>query len=249
MENENQITLHLKNTKPVKLLELAEAFSSIADEYENTEFDSQLLPATIKPELFVTKVREGSIIADLQVCAIGAIDFAIKYGPQIYAFIKDLKGICDFYAGKTSQKPDISSRTLQNVQKICAPIANDSGSVFLISGNNNTVNITLDSKSAQTISKNITTELSSKQSSFSIENEVRLSWYQTKKDFRSKTGDRAIITSLHPKPLRTTFANSYIKESIFHEDLYQKEYIADVLVERIETGEAVSYQILKIHAL
>jgi hypothetical protein len=81
-----------------------------------------------------------------------------------------------------------------------------------------------------------------------IREQVLLYWYQARKDLKSQTGDKAVIESIDPKPVKTIFVNEDIKTRVLFESQnpFKLAYIVDVAIETIDNRPVV-YKILHVH--
>jgi hypothetical protein len=63
--NEIGISIEIKNTQPIELIDLTESFVGFADEYKRSVAISDPAAPPEEVKLYVKQIRTGSIIADL----------------------------------------------------------------------------------------------------------------------------------------------------------------------------------------
>lgn len=255
MQDDQKLRIHIENTKPIELVDLTNSFFSIADEYERfvlTEY-GELKKEEIK--LYVQEIKTGSIIADL----IGGITPALPIIqhltqiPPIINFGQYLKKGYDYLLGKTEEKPNFIKANYKNFSGFVEPIAKDNAAQININTvveNQNPIFIfsltSLDANAAQNAAQREIGML--REPSTGLNKNVVLYWYQAKKDVASQTGDRVIIESIYPFPVKVIFDNETVKSAMLLgiENPFTSAYIVDVAVETIG-GKPILYKIINMH--
>ena len=249
----DKLEITIQNSRPVELFDLTYSFLGFADEYKRMISLQGDAFAAREVRLYVQEIRSGSIIADLVALA----PFALPLMDNANTIIDFGKYLGDGFSnllGKTEEKIRLSKASLENFSRIVAPIARDNGSqlniqpvIETINIQNQTININCTEANAiQNIVRQEIERLS--EPSTGLHENVVLYWYQTRNDARSQAGDRAVIESIHPGPVRTIFNREVIKAEILQEEsnIFKYGYIGDVQVETVR-GIPVLYKITAIH--
>ncbi len=247
-EETSGLIIELKNKKPVELFDLTNSFYGVASEY--TLFVGRECPALLEEEikLYIKDIKSGSIWAELvNGVAPLALPF-IEHTTAIVSFAGYLKTGYDYLLGKTNSKPDLTKINYENLSKILEPVAKDSAAQFnigtLINDGQLTV-LSFDSVDANAIQNAITRELRKlKVPITGIKEKVLLYWYQARNDTATKAGDKSIIESIFPSPVKTIINTEDMKTKMFRgeENPFLSAYIVDVVVETIE-GKPALYRV------
>jgi hypothetical protein len=252
---EAKLTIEIKNERPVELVDLTTSFLSLAEEYRrfvaaHPEFDD-----TVGVKLYVKEIRTGSIVADVIAMAAVGIPMALPYiteSNHLIEFGKHLKTTYDYFLGRRQlQQPlSLEKQDLKLLSSFVEP--KDQGSqlnLIASEGGNVVVNINITSQEAnatQNLIGRYLTEL--KEPETRLHEKVLLYWYQARPDLERPVGDRAIIESISPAPVKTIFADESIKAAMNLSDPnpFLSAYIVDVFVDTIKARPAV-YKILGVH--
>ena len=252
MPDEPKITLEIKNQRPIELTDLTKSFLAFADEYTRCSSTREDAVADRDVRLYIKEIRTGSIIADLQSMAPYALPF-VENAQHIFHFVQYLKTAYDSLLGKITDKPKLDRINYENLANILEPIAKDSGSQLNIGAINvNTtapIYLNYGSIEANAIQNAARRELDAlKEPSTGIHGKVLLYWYQARNDPKSKSGDKAIIESLHAGPVKAIFVNESIKAKLLtaSENPFTMAYVVDVAVETIN-GKPALYRILEMY--
>jgi hypothetical protein len=253
MGDEMKMTIVIKNTEPVELMDLTLSLGSLADEYKKflIKNESALDPDAVK--LYIKEIRTGSIITDLVACAPIGLPF-IEHAATIVKYAKYLNDIYGFLTGKSDKPKDVIEKTTyQNLSNIVEPIAKDKSSQFNIGAINVTGNITIDmhlnsleANAAQNTARKEIEKL--KEPDTKPHTQVLMYLYQARNDLSSTTGDKAIIESIHSGPVKTVFANEDVKSKVLSDksNLFKRAFVVDAAVETI-SGIPKLYRISEIH--
>lgn len=251
MDNIAILTIEIKNSRPVELLELTQSFQSFADEYKRylLKQDEPLIADDIK--LYIKEIRSGSIITDLIALSTISLPF-VENANSIIGFVGYLKNAYDFLTGKSEVKPDLEKVNYENLSRFIEPVAKDNASQIncstVINGNV-TLTINLDSPSANAAQNVASREIQSlKEPTTGFKEKVLLYWYQARNDPKSTTGDKAIIESIHKGPIKAMFAHAGIKAKMLldAENPFIHAFVVDVAVETINEKPAF-YKIIDVH--
>ena len=154
--------------------------------------------------------------------------------------------------GRSKANGELPRRTIENVVKIVEPVAKDSASQFTVSTTiQGDVNIhlhlnSLKANAAQNAARRRLDDLKSPVTG--LHERVVLYLHQARNDAQSSVGDRAVIESLSPTPVKLVFSTEAAKQSVVHSDEnpFTSAYIVDVQVETIR-GRPALYKVLRIH--
>ena len=253
------LKVRIANTKPVELLDLTTSLTAMADEYKRHLDASGVELEDKQVHLFIKEVRSGSIEIDL----IDLVNYASVTGAAVVAgnfnavveFAKTLKQGFDWLAGRTSVVPEMATdrQRLKNYVNMVEPIAKDNGSQIIIAPEVNgqvtgDININVLYTDANALQNTAARQIAAlKEPVSGLKEKVLLRWYQTRNSLEN-TGDRAIIESIHPRPLKAIFNSPAIKRSMLQlsENLYSQAFIVDVMVDTIE-GSPKLYKIMEMH--
>lgn len=253
MGDEMKMTIEIKNTEPVELMDLTLSLGSLADEYKKflVKNESALDPDAVK--LYIKEIRTGSIITDLVACAPIGLPF-VEHAATIVKYAKYLNDIYGFLTGKSDKPKDVIEKTTyQNLSNIVEPIAKDKSSQFNIGAINVTGNVTvnlnmssLEANAAQNSARKEIEKL--KEPNTKPHTQVLMYLYQARNDLSSTTGDKAIIESIHSGPVKTVFSNEDIKSKVLSDksNLFKKAFVVDASVETI-AGVPRLYRISEIY--
>lgn len=253
MGEEMKMTIEIKNTEPVELMDLTLSLGSLADEYKKflVKNESALDPDGVK--LYIKEIRTGSIITDLVACSPMALPF-VEHAATVVKYAKYLNDIYGFLTGKSNKPKDVIEKsTYQNLTNIIEPVAKDKGSQFnlgaLTINGGVTVNLNLSSLEANAAQNTARKEIEKlKTPDTGLHPQVLMYVYQARNDLSSTTGDKAIIESIHSGPVKTVFATEEIKSKVLSDkaNLFKRAFVVDAAVETI-SGTPKLYRISEVH--
>jgi len=250
MEDSVKLSIEIKNTEPLELIDVTRSLMSLADEYKRflAKSTTEIDPDSVK--LYITNLNSGSLLAEL-------IPFApymlpiVQYSTTIIDYAKYLKVLYDYFTGKTKELLEHPDKTsLQNVSDIVEPIAKDKGSQFNLgainASGNVAITVNLNSLEANAVQNAARREIERiREPDRGIHNKVLMYLYQARDDLTSTTGDKAVIESISPNPVKTVFMSETIKAKVLL-DPFKKVFIVDVAVETINNVPKL-YRILELH--
>ena len=253
MSDNVKLRIEIKNTEPVELMDLTHSLSSLADEYRKFLSKTETMVDTDNVKLYVKEIKTGSIITELTALAPLALPF-VEHTVTLIKYAEYLKTMFEYLTGKTGKpKEAIEKQTFQNLANIIEPVAKDKGSQFNIGAmtvnGDVTVNISLSSLEANAAQNTARREVERLLEPVTgLHTQVLMYLFQARNDMSSTTGDKAIIESLHPGPVKTVFANERIKSKVLSDEsnLFKKAFIVDVSVETI-AGVPKLYRVSEIH--
>ncbi len=243
-----RLTVEIMNHRPLELADMTRGFLGLAEEFQHFIERDEPETAAGEVKLYIQEIRSGSIIADLVAVSPQLIQ-SVSHINAVINFGKHLKNAYGYLTGKSESKPRLDKESYQNLANLVEPIANDHGSQLNIGIINGPVHISLNSTDANAAQNSARKELEKlKEPNSSMHEKVVLYWYQARADTTSKAGDRGIIESISPNPVKVICVSDAIKlQMIFEqENPFKEAYIVDVVVETIK-GKPALYKIIAIH--
>lgn len=254
MQTDQRLRIEINNDKPVELTDLTKSFQSAADEYKKFMESEGIELKKENVTLYIQEIKSGSIITDL--IAISPLLLPLMANMSnvatIIQFGQHLKKGYDFLLGRTNQRPNFSKANYENFSGFVEPIAKDNASqlnIYTVINEKPAIVFNLNSVDANAAQNAAKREIGMINEPIAgLHRNVVLFWYQVKKDMASKTGDRVIIESISPNPVKAIFDNEMVKTEIVlgAENPLTAGYLVDVSVETI-MGKPVLYKILNLH--
>jgi hypothetical protein len=251
------LTVEINNRKPIELVDLTNSFLSLGEEYKRFIGLHPEFSEAPDVRLYIKEIKTGSVKADLIALATSTGTFVaplLSDANSVIGFAKHLKTAFDYFLGRAEQKPTLHNTEYGNLSNILEPVAKDNGSqINFITQNidNRTVYQTfkLDSHEANEAQNLIAKEqLQLKAPETQPHKKKVLYWYQARNDMLSRAGDRGIIESISPSPVKIEFEDEAAKDAMLHGlvNPFLTGYVVDVVVETIQ-GRPVLYKVVKYH--
>lgn len=225
----------------------AKSLNALADSYldfANSRTEIYPIPSKLK----IADVRHKCIEIDLfpQLMAVAAVGAdAIS---NTLDFIEHLKNIWNFFRGKQSSFVPTLKQS-QSFKDIVAPVAQGQSIQFNGCTFNGNVVITADTQTANEMISRADDHISQLNlSSEKYRERVLLNIFQAR-DSSSNKGDRAIVSEIYPKPVKTTFESPFVKNQILHPkdgNIFDKKYLVDIGIV-YKNGKPKEYRVSKIH--
>jgi hypothetical protein len=246
------LTVEIHNKRPLELIDLTKSLLAVGEEYRRFVTMHPEAADASEVKLCVKEVRSGSAIFDLiPVVAAGVLPFVHETN-SIVSFGRFLSAAYSYLTGKSETKPDLQKADLTNLNITIEPVAKDNGAqINFITVVNNTIHhdTSINSHEANEAQNVISRELAQlKEPETNSHKKAVLYWYQARDDARSKAGDRGIIESISPSPVKIEFDGEQIKDAMLHglENPFRTAYIVDVDIETIN-GKPVLYKTTRYH--
>ncbi|MBI2240786.1 MAG: hypothetical protein HYU59_08290 [Magnetospirillum gryphiswaldense] len=247
--DEIKLSIEIKNSKPVELLDLTNAFTSLSEQYERFVQRGEYAVNGADTRLYIKEIRSGSIIADLVSMAPQAA-FLVGHSQELIDFAKDLKNVYDFFLGKSGNEPQRTAGELNDCAQILQPVAKDGGSQMNLSVvvNGNVVqNVYMDSLQANTVRSRVDNHIALQRLPEAGTHEKQtFYWYQARNDTKSATGDKGVIEAISRSAVKVIFANEKVKLDMIGDRVFQLAFIVDVEVQTI-SGKPAVYKVLNVH--
>lgn len=248
---EARLTIEIKHSHPVELIDFTRAFLSVADEYRRYVKLQSGVAIADDVRLFIKGMRSGSIITDLVALSQTGLPF-MENSVTVLDFSKYLFTAITFLTGKSDNRPDFTKTNLENISQLLEPIAKDNAAQInfqtIINGD---VNITFNTNSLEAKAAQHTAEREIKAMKDPVtgyHDLVVLYWFQARNDLAGGTGDRAIIESISKNPIKTICATPETKSAMIHDqgNFFNTAFLVDVNIETID-DKPVLYKIIKVH--
>ena len=248
-ESGSVLTVEIKNTRPVELLDLTASLQALAysfREYANERGDP--LPDNI--QLYVSELRTGSIIAQLSALAEQA-QWVLDHVEILAGFVSNTQDVVSFFLGRdTKSATTPSKQQAAHVSSIVEPIAKDGGSQINISINGPVTfapTIVLNSLEANALQNSVKRYLGAQLPATMVKPDEVMTLEQVKNSAKSRTGDRGIIETISDRAVKLQFLSDESKRKVLelHENPFQCAFLVDVEV-RSAGGKPVLYRILDV---
>lgn len=240
-ENGGILRVKYSPSRSVELMDFVKSCMALASEYN--DFAKSRGAADCR--LFIKEVRHGSIELDLVSfeTVVGAVQQVLPIAEAANVFVDFLGHVrmtWKWLVSGAHEKPEkpFGSKTLSNISDFVNPIAKDSGATVML----NIVNVegdvnapisfgTQEANVAQNVIRRIGQELGSPNVR-RVEQTV-LKWHQTRNDVRTTAGNKAIIESISPEPVRTVFSDRNLQTLLLsvNENIYKCLWLVDVTAE------------------
>lgn len=254
---ETILTVEINNKRPIELVDLTTSFLSLGEEYKRFVGLHPEFSESPDVRLYIKEIRTGSVKADLMALAatmIPVVTPLLSQTNSLIGFAKHLKTAYDYFLGKAETKPILHNTEYGNLTAIVEPVAKDNGSqINFITQHidNRTIyqDFKLDSHEANEAQNLIAKErLLLKAPETQPHRKKVLYWYQARNDMQSRAGDRGIIESIAPSPIKIEFEDDAAKDAMLHglANPFLTGYVVDVAVETIQ-GKPVLYKVVGYH--
>lgn len=251
MDRQSLLRVEIKNTQPVELNDLTVSLASLAAQFRRYAEANAYDIEGDELRLYVQEIKSGSIIAELVALA-STTPMLLQHASAVVGFVKDLKNLYEFFAGKTpgAVQPQKEPKDLRNAAGILQTVVRDERGQIKISaaeGGKVVVNLHLSSLEANAIQNRVNNSLARMGQAVSgTHTEQLFVWYQARDENKSKAGDKGVISSISPRPVKVRFKSEEVKARMFEDPLFTLAYVVDVDVQSIN-GKPALYTILTIH--
>lgn len=245
------MTIKFDHRGPIELMELTEALTAVGQDFRywaDRSGDASLEPGT---RLYVREIRAGSIIVEMIALA-SALRPAIEGGLSILAFAKDVSSALRYFqSGEGTPPATLDGKRAEHLSRLLAPVAETAGNSLTIStGDGSPVSVTqifLDSNNANA-AQNRARQLKALEARpvEGVHTGVLFYWFQVRDQRESGgVGDRGVIESIAPYPVKVRFADESLKQPMLGEALFTRAYVVDVRAETVR-GKVMLYTILAL---
>ena len=257
------IQVRLETTEPIELRDFIGAFASIGSEY--ARFIKRDHPdLSDDARMYVSQVRQGSIIADL-IPMVMPILQAADYTLIVDQFVKRVGDIIQSYQTPNAQPTGMGKSAIKDAMQGLAAIANDPNgraniSSVYVEGSVSKVRaaITFDTDQARTALGNMREHVRMIEHHEDLNKKmVLMKFFQSNlrdAELQTRSGMQVIIQSVDARPKPLVYASELAKERIAHEiagddrNIYKKGFYVDVVVDM--AGDRVAaYKVTNFHSI
>ncbi|WP_454907592.1 hypothetical protein [Variovorax gossypii] len=252
----NKLEVTINNVRPVVLTDLTLALLGVGQQFERFIENETTEQHGVGTELYVKDVRSGSIIIDLVAQALPLAPL-LWSGGTLSEWLSYAKGVIEWLGGKLKDKPkDLTKQDLKQWNNILEPVAKDPGSQMTFGHVEGGVTIhqyIVSSEQANAAQNRIKRELAVLDEPRDDKQRKRImTWYQTRFDEESPSGNKAIIESISKGPVKVIFENNAERKAMLEQDprfrkpWHRLAYLVDVDVQTIN-GTPKLYTITKVY--
>jgi len=256
--SEVSLTVRIDNTRPVEITDLGRSLQALGKQYEEFVVSHGYDHTPANAQLYISHLETGSIIITLQTFLEQA-SFLLKHIEVLGGFVANLNDIVnfllgqDFAEGNGETKTPVTRTDAQRISDIVEPVAKDGGSKLSISVVGNTAPVTVnafivESEKANAVQNSARRFLGpSIPTQGQFEHEV-MYLQQIRGDLKSKVGDRGVIETISPKPVKLHFMTPEVKAKVLDkpENPFKMAYIVDGQASAVE-GKPALYKITAVH--
>lgn len=238
-----KLEIKFSNVNPMQLSDLSQSLLAIGNQYEKfieNEADEEFFGSS---ELYIKEVRNGSIIIELVTHSLPILPLLWE-GGSLLEWANQVSDTFQWLLGEAKNAPkELQKSDLKQWGNIIEPIAKDNGSQLnfnVYDGGNVVFNVSLNSLQASAAGYKITRELEKlEEPDDHVQKRKVMYWNQTKFDYESHTGDKAIIESISDKPIKVIFENNAVKKAMlkgdqrFNKPWNELAYLVDVKVQTV----------------
>ncbi len=253
---DTKLEITINNSKPVELAGLTLSLLNVSFLYEKFIEGESATEMGASSELYIREVRSGSIVVELMTQSLPLVPLLWE-GGGLTQWVDYIKSTADWLTGKLSAPPrDQSKKELNALHSIVDPVARDNAAQMniMVSDRGTVINqFILDSEQANALQNSIRREIEKRDEPDSkVQKNKVMTWYQTKFERGTTTGDRAIIESISKRPVKVLFDNDAVKRKMLIRDerfgrgWHELAYVVDVRVETI-AGVPKAYTVVRFH--
>ncbi len=249
MDSNHILQVHLYNSKPVEVTDLADMMVALSNEYSSF---CKKRGAAGESKLYVSEVRKGSVIVDL--IAISSAVALIENFNSIVEFGGHIKSAYEYLRGITSDRPsDVDVETFRNFKKIVEPSCKDANSritISVVDSPNSLINVMMDGVSHDaSVVKNASDAKDDMENLPSILKEPKVVLYLSQlRNSGDSVGDRGIVENFSKSPKKLISVDDSFKRAVLDssDNAFNYGYVVDVEVSKIG-DRIVAYRIMKYH--
>ena len=268
------LILTIDTEEPIEIGDFVGEFTSLSNQYEKF-FHDRYPDSDGEAEVFVTQVKEGSIVAHLVphwkaiagtlsgvgIATVTAFE-VIERANALEEFVERWRGRLGHYFKKGGRDPEATKSDLKDWHNTVAAIARDpQGSLKLEAAyyedgkQNIKAGFKFTTKEARVAEQEIETHKKEIESKSSADHERALMIF-VRPDIRvqdtgKRSGELAVIETISDKPKPIIYASNLAEQQIKYEiaqqeSVFKKGFVVDVNVE-LRRGKPVAYRITNLH--
>jgi hypothetical protein len=239
----DKLEITINNLKPVILTDLTIALLGVSQQFQKFIECETTEQHQIGSELYIKEVRSGSIIVEVVAQAMPVIPL-LWQGGSLLEWVNYSKSVIEWLNGKLDKPPkDVTKHDLKQWSNILEPVAKDHGSQmnFTVSSGGQVINqIFINSEQANIAQNSIRREIDLlSEPDDHVKRKCVMTWYQTKFDESSQTGNKVVIESISKSPIKVIFENGAVRKALmagdsrFNKAWHELAYIVDVRIQTI----------------
>lgn len=245
-----KLQIHLHNDKPVQLSTLCQSLDGISKEYsrfiQNSTPEQNLEPCD--SNIYVTQITKGSIIVELGTY-VAATYALIEHANAIFEFGERIAQTYGWIQGENDPPSNITHSELRHLSNALEPVATDPKATIQIGSININGDIhchfesnSMKANALQHLLEKKMVEM--KEPIVGQQDNCAMVWAVTS---ANKLVDKAIIEAFSKKPVKVSFKDDQLKETmVMREHPYKHIFIVDVVVHTVD-DKPVLYHIKKLN--
>lgn len=245
----DKLQITINNTEPVVLTDLTMALLGLGQQFGRFIENETTQQHQAGSELFIKEVRSGSIVIELVAQAMPIVPLLWQGGAMV-EWVTYAKSVIEWLNGKLEKPPkEVTKQDLKQWSNIVGPVAKDGGSqmIFTVYEGDHVVNqVFINSEQANATQNAIRREIGLLDEPEDHTQRKRvMTWYQTKFDDTSQTGNKAFIESISKSPVKVIFEDPDVKRALMADDprfdkpWNELAYIVDVKVQTVQGAPKV----------
>ncbi len=254
---DTQLRVHIKNSKPIEISQLAASMNSLGNLYSSYVHNNAESVDMAQAKLYVEKISEGSIDIYLQELFSASVLPFMENANTIIDFAGYIKTALSFFIHGQGEKPDLSIQDCQDFNNVLSiPAADVNGSMEIgavVRGDNNSVfnhctfNFT-EGNSGQNQLRQAIQEMKSLEPANNTYRSQLMRIYQMRSDMKEDKGNKAIIEEISKNKIPVVFDTDELKNRILNSDSnpVKRAFFVDVEVKTINS-RIVAYNVLALH--
>ncbi|ELT50575.1 hypothetical protein F9K88_10335 [Brucella intermedia] len=252
-KDETILRIEFRNSKPVELLDLTASFMALGDYFKDYANQTTGDPQRDNLKLYVKEIKSGSLIADMVALAEQA-EWILEHKAVLAGFVANANDLVGYFLGKDESKTkfDPSIKQAKQIAQFVEPVAKDFGSqlnMTVMEGG--VVNVyqsfNIGGLEANAVQNGVAKYLGPQLPSSQILTDQLMVLEQVKNDVSSKSGDRGIVETISPRPVKLQFAQEPAKRAVLDLETNPLQCIFQVNVEiRSVGGKPAMYRIIEV---
>jgi len=252
-KDETILRIEFRNSKPVELLDLTASFMALGDYFKDYANQTTGDPQRDNLKLYVKEIKSGSLIADMVALA-EQPEWILEHKAVLAGFVANANVLVGNFLVKDESKTkfDPSIKQAKQIAQFVEPVAKDFGSqlnMTVMEGG--VVNVyqsfNIGGLEANAVQNGVAKYLGPQLPSSQILTDQLMVLEQVKNDVSSKSGDRGIVETISPRPVKLQFAQEPAKRAVLDLETNPLQCIFQVNVEiRSVGGKPAMYRIIEV---
>nr|WP_064245335.1 hypothetical protein [Rhizobium leguminosarum]OAP96880.1 hypothetical protein A4U53_11890 [Rhizobium leguminosarum] len=252
-QDDSVLRINFNNTKPIELVDLTVSFTALAESFKDYANTHTADPHPDNLRLYVKEIRSGSVIADLIAVAQQA-QWIMEHAEVFAGFVASTNDLVNFFLGRETLAPTAAPTTRQAkyIAQFVEPVAKDFGSQMNMNVMEGGIvhvhnHFQIGGMEANALQNGVSRFLGPQLPSSQFLTDQLMVLEQVKNAAAAKSGDRGIIESVHPKPVKLQFSTEEAKRRVLdiHENPFDCVFQVNVEV-RSAGGKPAMYRVLEV---